>query len=140
VTGLTAGLSTAFFGLSPLILSYIASLFFCLPDGQLDVTHFVLFLGIFAGSTHFIGFILLKMFPPSAIAPIEHSNEESIDSPTLDPHEQTPLLANKSSTTVRTLDHDQSILSLLRKLDIWLLLLSMFLLLGSVGPCPAHRN
>jgi len=126
--------STAFFGLSPLVLSYIASLFFSLPDGQPNVTHFVLFLGIFAGSTHFFCFILLKIFPPSAIAPIEHSDEESIERPTLHPHEQTPLLvnANKSTTIVRSVDHDQSVRSLLKKLDYWLLVLSMFFLLGSV--------
>jgi len=77
--------------------------------------------------------MLLKMFPPSTVPQIEHPDDESIENPTLHPHEQTPLLANKSNTIIRSLDHDQSARSLLKRLDFWLLLLSMFFLLGSVG-------
>lgn len=136
--GLSAGLSTAFFGLSPFFLTYLASQYFSNQDGTLNVTHFLSFLGIFAGVTHFIGFIILKFFRVPVISHPAHLEDEIVDNaiPALHPHEhlheRTPLLSEQAGPVKTITQENQTVLQLLQDGNFWLLSVSMLLLLGSV--------
>ncbi|PVG02278.1 MFS general substrate transporter [Serendipita vermifera] len=132
-TGMSTGASTAFFGLSPLFLSFIASAFFTTPDdGKLNITAFLITLAIAAGIAHLIESVFLKAFPPKAAD--THSEDEEIDNPVPvlhSPTERTPLI-NPPKPNIQTLIHpEQTIFQLLKDIDFWLLALTMLLLLGS---------
>src|SRR6266478_9643153 len=50
--GAASGASMTFFGLSPLLLSLLASRYFTDPTTGLNVTHFMIFLAFASGITH----------------------------------------------------------------------------------------
>lgn len=112
-------------------MSYIASNFFSTDDGNLDVTHFVLYLSIAAGTAHLLGSLFLRIFPPTPIS--TPPDEEVVDTPVPVIHatEHTPLLTppNKS---LDPFDREQPLGELFRDPDFWLLAISMLLVLGSV--------
>jgi hypothetical protein len=66
-TGLATGVVTALFGLSPLFLSTIGTIFF--PDAKdgLDAPRYLLFLAIFCGSINFVGAFGLRAVPKKDI-------------------------------------------------------------------------
>jgi len=127
--GIAAGASTAFFGLSPFFLSFVASAFFSTKDGELDIGRFLTVLAIGAGVAHLVAASFLRVFPTKTGA--VHEPEEEIENPVpvLHATEETPLLARPG----KPLLSPQPIGQLLRDADFWLLALSMLLLLGSVS-------
>jgi hypothetical protein len=134
---MSTGASTAFFGLSPLFLSFIASAFYTSKDEKLNVPAFLVTLAIAAGIAHLIASAFLKAFPPKATD--VHSEDEEIDNPVPvlhSPTERTPLINPPKPGDPAPVHAEQSIFQLLKDIDFWLLALTMLLLLGSVS----HRN
>lgn len=121
----------AFFGLSPLFLSLLASRYFTEPTTGLNVTRFLMFLAIASGITHLIGAFTLRI--PSRVAsqsdsvPSGGDEESSID-------ERQPLLPQKTSRSgVQAVRADEvSVLHLLRDPYFWSLAFIMLVILGSV--------
>ncbi|CAG7845890.1 SubName: Full=Related to carboxyl methyl transferase {ECO:0000313/EMBL:CCA77941.1} [Serendipita indica DSM 11827] len=130
-TGISTGASTAFFGLSPLFLSDIASSFFSNEAKELNVTKFIIVLSITAGIAHVVAAAFLRIFPPKATIP--HTADEEIDNPVpvIHPTEHTPLLSGPNKPTDEVVAPEQTIRQLLKDVDFWLLALTMLLLLGS---------
>ena len=139
--GIASGSSMALFGLSPLFLSVIASSYFTLEDGSIDVTGFVTFMAILTGVVHVIGALLLRT---PQIAEVEATipseildDEESLAGPSTD--ERSPLLAkNKKNdvqvqVTVVPVESKQTIIDLLRDPYFWLLAFLVLVCLGSVS-------
>lgn len=128
----------ALFGLSPLFLSLIASTFFSSEEEGLDVTRFTTFMAILAGIVHIIGALNLRT---PALAKVEivsqdESSEDEENTPYPD-SERTPLIAPKNrrnvQVTVIPVEHDQTVLDLLKDPHFWLLALIVLVGLGSVS-------
>jgi hypothetical protein len=132
--GISTGVSTAFFGLSPLFLSLEASAFFSTKDGELDVTHFIVVLSITAGIAHLVAAVFLRVFPPRASITAQPDDEIDNPIPVIHPTEHTPLL-NSPNKQVKSASQSgqQTVWQLLSDLDFWLLAGSIFLVLGSVS-------
>ncbi|KIM29113.1 hypothetical protein M408DRAFT_329119 [Serendipita vermifera MAFF 305830] len=126
-TGIATGASTAFFGLSPLFLSFVASAFFSTNDGELDVKRFLITLSITAGIAHILAAAFLRVFPTKTDHIPEPDEEISDPVPVLHATEETPLLAQPNKPAPQS----QTIGQLLKDVDFWLLAFSMLLLLGS---------
>jgi hypothetical protein len=125
----------ALFGLSPLILSLLASTFFTDPSTGLDVPRFLNFLAITSGIIHLLGAFnmrscKLQSISPSTPAPATTSDEErSID-------EREPLLPNKShrpDSPIIPVGEGRSVIELLKDSHFWLLALVALIILGSVS-------
>lgn len=125
----------ALFGLSPLFLSVLASTWFTNNAGDLEVTNFVAFMAILAGSVHIIGAINLRT--PDTTKMLRSTNNISRrlrDS--CEDHEgahaadeRTPLVQISSASS----EQRQSVLDLLK--DPYFLLLGSLVLvaLGTVS-------
>lgn len=131
--GISTGASTAFFGLSPLFLSLVASTFFSSSDGELDVTHFLVVLSITAGIAHLVAAGFLRIFPPKASIPAQPDDEIDNPVPVIHATEHTPLLSAPNKPVEPASNEKQTVWQLLSDLDFWLLAGSMLLLLGSVS-------
>ena len=127
-SGLAAGGSMALFGLSPLILSFFASIWFSDPRRGLDVAGFTAFLAILTGVVHVIGAINMTVEPMSVqdvVSP--RSLEDRHEGP--EAHsESTPLLPKKPP--FQTYDR---VWDVIRDWHFWVLGLVVLLTLGSVS-------
>jgi len=126
----------AFFGLSPLFLSLLASRFFTDPTTGLNVTRFMFFLAFASGITHLIGAFTLRV-PTSqcgvasksdGVAPVASCDEvqSSID-------ERQPLLPKTSRSDAQAVDANEgsSVLHLFRDPCFWSLAFVVLIILGS---------
>lgn len=129
----------ALFGLSPLFLSFLASNFFSNPETGLDVTRFIKFHAITAGTIHLVGAFTLR--PPlvsesDSTPPPDDSEHTSDPNTALD--ERTPLIPSKPLSDVELqvtpVSDSASALDLLRDRNFWILFLSSLIILGSVSP------
>jgi hypothetical protein len=134
--GAASGASMAFFGLSPLFLSLLASTYFTDPTTGLDVTRFLMFLAIASGIVHVIGAFTLRIptsqcgvasQPDSVVS--GRDEESSID-------ERQPLLPQKAPRSggqaVRA--DEGSVLHLFRDPYFWSLAFIILIITGSVSP------
>lgn len=113
--GTASGLTTAVFGLSPLLWTEVASKWFTDPNTRvLDVSHFLTCLAIVAGLTHLTGFFTLRISPPQ----IEVF-------PGISQGETTPLLPKP--------DEANKVIDLVRDRYFWLLLFFDLMHLGIVS-------
>ncbi|KAJ6455693.1 MFS general substrate transporter [Mycena sanguinolenta] len=117
--GIASGTVTTLFGLSPLLLSSVASTFFTAGvDKSLDIVRFLNFLAILTGTVHIIGALNLRV-PANNTAAIVHSEDEAAN-------ETTPLLrADGPSANGSTLD-------LVRDPYFWIFFVVLAIILG---PC-----
>ncbi|KAI0050909.1 MFS general substrate transporter [Auriscalpium vulgare] len=135
--GFASGASTALFGLSPLFLSFVASTFFTDPVTGLNVTKFLTFLAITAGSVHFVGAFNLRL--PSTVSPTALEPQETTPLSDNDVEgqsgadERDPLLPHKprAEVTVVPVEEDGSALDLLRDPQFWWLACIVMITLGS---------
>ncbi|TDL27362.1 MFS general substrate transporter [Rickenella mellea] len=132
--GVASGSSMALFGLSPLFLSVLATTFFT-NDEDLDVTRYVRFMAILAGTVHLVGAFNLRT--PSLVqvhhVRIDHSDEEAS---IIIADERTPLVAGKppnedASVVVIPVEDKQSVFDLLKDPYFWILAMIVLLSLGS---------
>ena len=129
----------ALFGLSPLILSLLASTFFTDPSTGLDVPRFLNFLAITSGAIHLFGAFNMRLCKTQCTAPSTPASastgdeERSID-------EREPLLPNKnhrSDSHIIPVGEGRSVIELLKDSHFWLLALVALIILGSVSRCLA---
>jgi len=138
--GFASGTSLAIFGLSPLLLSWVATRFFTPPDGVLDVTRFFTFMAVLAGVVNFLGALILPG-PAAADIPVAPTSEETAMAHDSDEdaeaHEETSLLASsvQSLTGLDALCADQpehlSTMELLKNPYFWLFSSSISLVVGA---------
>jgi hypothetical protein len=136
--GAASGTSMAFFGLSPLFLSLLASRYFTDPTTGLNVTRFLMFLAIASGTTHLIGAFTLRI---SSRVASQSDNVASGGDEESSINERQPLLPPKpslSSVQVERAD-EVSVLHLLRDPYFWSLASIMLVILGSVSFCVATQ-
>jgi hypothetical protein len=130
--GIASGGSMALFGLSPLFLSLIASNFFTNPDTGLDVTSFLRFMAIFAGTIHLIGAFTLRtpQFAPEHQIPqhVDHDQQSEAD-------ERTALLPGNQNpgAVVNGVKEDGTVLELFQDTSFWILVVVTLITLGSVS-------
>jgi len=120
-TGLATGVVTALFGLSPLFLSSIGTIFFADANDGLDAPKYLFFLAAFAGGVNLLGAVGLRSVP-------HHSHGASVETPphaNHDTSETAPLLPAGTSPM-----QPESLISLLRDVDFWLLGLIMLICMG----------
>jgi hypothetical protein len=123
--GIASGTTMALFGLSPLLLSLIASNKFTNPDTGLDVTRFLRFLSTFAGAIHLIGAVNLRTPQPRA-----RTRSEDLER-TTEVNEQSRLLPREpTSSQVRD---NGSTLDLLRDPYFWVLASILVVVMGPVS-------
>lgn len=122
---IASGVTMSLFGLSPLLLSSIASNFFSdATTGSLDVTRFLQFLAVATGVVHLAGAYALTV----------PSTTTTLPSPTSEPDdERSRLLDNEHPAECATDPRDGSAVDLLRDPNFWLLALYMIMVLGSVN-------
>ncbi|TFK76555.1 MFS general substrate transporter [Pluteus cervinus] len=124
--GIASGTSMALFGLSPLLLSTIATTYFISPiTGLLDVPSFMDFLAYLTAFTHLVGFVVLRKVNS------QPASSQDIATPS---DEQTPLLppklnANDNGSPI--LQDAQSTLDLLQDPEFWLLAFYCLLIFGA---------
>ncbi|KAF7322887.1 MFS general substrate transporter [Mycena chlorophos] len=111
--GAAAGTVMALFGLSPLILSFLASTFFMQPDASLDLVGFMTFLAASTGSVLFAGTWILP-------------SKTETSSLSQDSEETSPLLGGTEHA------EPESALALLRDPRFWAL---FCVLAATLGPC-----
>ncbi|KAF8212358.1 MFS general substrate transporter, partial [Mycena galopus ATCC 62051] len=115
--GIATGAVTTLFGLSPLVLSFVASTFFTSDaDKSLDIVGFLTFIAILTGSVHIIGALALRV-PPTAAVHLQ--NEEA--------NETTALLRPDGPNNT-----NNSSLDLIRDPYFWILFMLLAIILG---PC-----
>ncbi|KAJ7632507.1 MFS general substrate transporter [Roridomyces roridus] len=112
--GASSGVVNAIYGLSPVLLSTVASTWFTDVDG-LDLVRFLAALAIVSGSVHLIGAFNLRKIPPPVPSPERDETDET-----------TPLIATDSSAVSR------SVLDLTKDPQFWVLFVVLFC---SLGPC-----
>lgn len=127
-SGLAAGGSMALFGLSPLILSFFASIWFSDPRRGLDVAGFTAFLAILTGVVHVIGAINMTVEPKSAQDVVSPPSLEDRHEDPEAHSESTPLLPQKPP--FQTYDR---VWDVIRDWHFWVLGLVVLLTLGSVS-------
>ncbi|KIY50968.1 MFS general substrate transporter [Fistulina hepatica ATCC 64428] len=118
--GIAAGFSMALFGLSPLVLSSIASTFFMdTSTDAVNVTHYMAFLAIFTGIIHALGSVILPSGPLVERAPVV-TGDLAGSSP-----DETTRLLNEPPDQIEGAPPSaaHSTLDLLRELDFWVFLL-----------------
>lgn len=123
-SGIAAGFSMALFGLSPLILSFIASTWFMIPERGLDVANYTASLAVLTVIIHLIGAITLRIEPPAHQEPADTSDSDSNES---DPESETSALLPKKLY----LGKYDSFKDVLRDHHFWILALVSLLVLGS---------
>ena len=123
----------ALFGLSPLILSLLASTFFTDPFTGLDVPRFLNFLAITSGIVHLLGaFNMRSCKLQNIVEPVTATTsdeERSTD-------EREPLLPNKNhrpGSPIMPVREGRSVIELLKDSYFWLLALVALIILGSVS-------
>ncbi|OAX43567.1 MFS general substrate transporter [Rhizopogon vinicolor AM-OR11-026] len=134
--GVASGTSTAFFSLSPMFISILASRFFTHPDEGLDVTHFLQFLAFSCGAVHLLGGFTLHIIPPPEDPPsVVLEDPEGL----AQVEEQTALLQGQRNDADEvgvgvfpvSLVKDGSAIALLKDRNFWTLAFMMFVILGS---------
>jgi hypothetical protein len=135
--GLATSIPLALFGLSPLFLSYVATLsVFQLDNGELNTPRFIASLAVGAGSIHLISAFGLRVRydAPHVVKP--NAYDSSI--PDEDVSERTRLLkkqpgspASSNSVLSRTND-DGSVFGLLSDSSFWLFAAIVLVITGSV--------
>ncbi|KAF8552588.1 MFS general substrate transporter [Imleria badia] len=143
--GIAAGTSMAFFCLSPTVLSLLASRYFSLPNGEIDVIHFLQFLAILCGCVNLVGGFTMHMIPPAPTGKEESSSAVIAGDPEV-PNERTTLLPKTTSGDNDEQDQVQvdvvsvceeipeskgSALDLLSDRDFWALAFVLFVIAGS---------
>lgn len=126
----------ALFGLSPFLLSLLASRCFTDPYTGLDVTRFLSFLALASGIIHLVGAFTLRISTPQCAVASISDNVTSIDDDESSMDERQPLLSSKaprSAVQVIPVNEGSSILHLLKNAHFWLLALVSLLILGSVS-------
>lgn len=124
----------ALFGLSPLILSLLASTFFTDPSTGLDVPRFLNFLAITSGTVHLLGAFNMRSCKRQNIVPStpETATTSDEERPT---GEHEPLLTNKNhrpDSPIIPVREGRSVIELLKDSHFWLLALVALIILGSV--------
>jgi hypothetical protein len=104
------------FGLSPLVLSFIAGSFFKTADDGLNVSGYTCFLATLTLVVHLIGTINLRTVPSIEPEPPSFANDE-----------ETPLIPRSEQ------DSKQTVKDVLNDSSFWLLAASVGIALGSVG-------
>ncbi|KDQ60735.1 hypothetical protein JAAARDRAFT_31710 [Jaapia argillacea MUCL 33604] len=136
--GIASGTSMALFGLSPLFLSVVASCYFSEPGSGLDVTRYLTFLAILAGTVHLFGAFTLRTPKTSNLRAVSSTPVEdaavSIVGTEVD--ERAPLLPGKAAPPVADIevvpvDEDGSILDLLKDPHFWILAMITLFTLGT---------
>ncbi|KAF7338388.1 putative transporter MCH1 [Mycena venus] len=119
--GIASGTVNTLFGLSPLVLSFVASGFFTdRVDKSLDVVRFLAFLALLTGIVHIIGALNLRV-------PKNHLPPMIVQSPNEEMNETTALLRPESRFNA-----DGSSLDLLRDPYFWIFFMLLVVILG---PC-----
>ena len=142
--GFASGTSLAIFGMSPLLLSWLATHFFTLPEGVLDVTRFFTFMAILTGVVNLFGAIVLPG-PAAADIPMVPVNEETAmeadPEDDMEAHEETSLLASSVQSLTgldalfaETPEHLTAV-ELLKNPYFWLFSTSIALVVGAVCRC-----
>ncbi|KZT68203.1 MFS general substrate transporter, partial [Daedalea quercina L-15889] len=135
--GFASGTSLAIFGMSPLLLSWIATYFFTPPGGVLDVTHFFTFMALLTGVINLCGALIL---PGPAVAEIPTSDETALQHDPDDDaeaDEETSLLASSiqsltglDALCAETPEH-LSAMELVKNPYFWLFSSSVSLVVGT---------
>lgn len=139
--GFASGTSLAVFGMSPLLLSWLATHFFTPPESVLDVTRFFTFMAVLTGVVNFAGAILLPG-PAAAELPMAPLRDETAleadPEDDVEAHEETSLLASSIQSLTgldalfaETPEH-LTALQLLRNPYFWLFSTSIALVVGAV--------
>ncbi|EAU88607.2 hypothetical protein CC1G_04313 [Coprinopsis cinerea okayama7 len=125
--GVASGTSMALFGLSPLFLSVIASRWFTDQSTEtLNVTRYTAFLAISSAAVYFSSALFLHI--NSDVEATAASQAASSDIENRDADETTSLLSsNRKPPTYQ----EQSVLTLLKKSDFWLLAIFCVVTLGT---------
>lgn len=139
--GLATSIPLALFGLSPLFLSYVATLpGFQLDSGDLNTPKFIAFLAVGAGSIHLISAFGLRVRYDSPHAVEQNALDTHL--PDVDVSEQTPLLKKQSarsgspassSSALHPIEDDGSVLGLLSDSSFWLFASIVLVITGSVS-------
>ncbi|KAI0724111.1 MFS general substrate transporter [Fomitopsis betulina] len=138
--GFASGTSLAVFGMSPLLLSWLATHFFTPPESVLDVTRFFTFMAVLTGVVNFAGAILLPG-PAAAELPMAPLRDETAleadPEDDVEAHEETSLLASSIQSLTgldalfaETPEH-LTALQLLRNPYFWLFSTSIALVVGA---------
>lgn len=135
--GLATSIPLALFGLSPLFLSYVASLpTFQLSNGELNAPRFLAFLAVGAGSIHLVSTFGLRVRYDVSCVEEPDSTEASV--PNTDDTERTPLLKspitppNSPPNRVREYaEEDGSVVALLSDSSFWLFAIVFLIITGS---------
>ncbi|KAF9520547.1 hypothetical protein BS47DRAFT_641793 [Hydnum rufescens UP504] len=124
-TGLAAGIVTALFGLSPLFLSFIGNLFFANQIDGFDAPGYLIFLAVFSGSVNLLGAIGLRSVPRHDHYAIDTISPDTAPAIPQGGSEDSPLLQADRPAIQR-----ETVLSLLKDVDFWLLGLIMLIVMG----------
>ncbi|KAJ3502323.1 hypothetical protein NLJ89_g8942 [Agrocybe chaxingu] len=118
-SGVASGTSMAFFGLSPLCFSVIASAFFTDSAGALNVTRYMSSIALLTAIVYTLGFINMRAVPRSSdtVIHVESDDHEGHH------EEERPLLPPKRAV-------DPTVPELLQKTDFWMIALVCVLILG----------
>jgi hypothetical protein len=131
--GIASGVSLALFGLSPLCLSLAASRFFTSHESGLDVTQFLNFVALLAGSIHLFGALTLKIPKHTSDPPfLPGSDTEQYT------NERTPLVG-QSDEHKPTPHVQRPVVEFLRDSCFWTLLPVIGITLGLVRPPVLRR-
>ncbi|KAH8106737.1 MFS general substrate transporter [Cristinia sonorae] len=155
--GVASGASMAIFGFSPLLLSEVAKRYFTDPLSGLDVTHFLAFMAVLAGSVHFISGLCMQgsehsIAVTTTAAGAEHATPSSSTTGTgttlvadTEDSERRPLLTNKKPSSdldipVFCVPEPQhgSVADLLKDPFFWILTLSVATILGTAETVMAN--
>ncbi|KAH9952179.1 MFS general substrate transporter [Amylocystis lapponica] len=136
-TGVATGTTLALLGISPVVLSAIATQFFTDRTAGLDVNHFWTFLAVFTGIVHVYGAFVL----PGAIGevkPISLPDEEirDHDEPiSVEVNESSPLLAVTGHSGAQLVPADEpdnhSVVGLLKDPYYWLFITAVAMVSGT---------
>ncbi|KAJ1310175.1 hypothetical protein OPQ81_006919 [Rhizoctonia solani] len=131
--GLATSLPLALFGLSPLFLSYVASLpTFRFDDGELNVPRFLAYLAVGTGGIHLISAFGLRVR-------YDLTTADETTNPTQNLSERTPLIQKSLVTppnspprpVLEHLDEDGSVIALLSDSSFWLFAAVFLAITGS---------
>lgn len=136
--GLATSIPLALFGLSPLFLSYVASLpTFQLSNGELNAPRFLAFLAVGAGSIHLISTFGLRV--QYDVSHVQDPDTTEVPTPDEDATERTPLVKKPipppASPVPRVLEYteeDGSVMGLLSDSSFWLFAIIFLVITGSV--------
>lgn len=118
----------ALFGLSPLILSFLASTWFMVPQRGLDVANYTASLAVLTAVIHVIGAFNLRVEPATHQREATHPSGADVSMEDTSDFETSPLLPKKSY-----LGSYDSFWDVLREPHFWILACVSLLVLGSVS-------